>query len=299
MINGSAIGFIGFGEAGFNIGNGLREAGVSRIFAYDINTHTTGLGEKIRQRADASNTRLLDSSRSLANSCDILLSTVTAAAAVEAAEQMAPFLEARHLYTDLNSVSPAIKRAIDAIVTSRSARFVEAAIMSPVPQHGHRVPVSLGGAHAQALVDLLAPYGMRFEVISDQVGAASAVKMCRSILVKGLEALLFECALAASRYGADERVFSSLDETFPGMNWGKLAGYTMSRVIEHGERRAREMDEVAETLRAVGVEPMMAEAASRRQEWGGRLNLLDQFGGKAPEDYREIVRAINERNGYY
>jgi 3-hydroxyisobutyrate dehydrogenase-like beta-hydroxyacid dehydrogenase len=296
MINGLPIGFIGFGEAGFNIGNGLREAGVPRIFAYDINTHVPGLGEKIRQRAQQSGTTLLDSPRSLAGSCDLLLSTVTAAAAVEAAEQSAPFLEERHLYTDLNSVSPAIKRAIDAIVTSRSARFVEAAIMSPVPRHGHRVPISLGGTHAQTLVELLSPYGMRFEVVSDQVGAASAVKMCRSIVVKGLEALLLECALGASRYGADERVFASLDETFPGLNWRKLAGYTIGRVIEHGERRAREMDEVAETLRAVGVEPMMAEATSRRQEWGARLNLLDQFGGKAPEDYGEVVRAINERS---
>jgi 3-hydroxyisobutyrate dehydrogenase-like beta-hydroxyacid dehydrogenase len=215
---------------------------------------------------------------------------------VEAAEQTAPFLEARHLYTDLNSVSPAIKRVIYAIVTSGGARFVEGAIMSPVPKHGHRVPISLGGTHAQTLVNLLRPFGMRLEVISEQIGAASATKMCRSILVKGLEALLFECALGASRYGADERVFASLDETFPGLNWSKLAGYTISRVIEHGERRAREMEEVAETLRAVGVEPIMAEAASRRQEWGARLNLLEHFGGTPPEDYRVVMQAINDRN---
>jgi len=298
MVNNSPIGFIGFGEAGFSLGSGLRDAGAPRIFAYDINANTPGLGEKIRQRALVSGTTLLDSPENLARSCCTLLCTVTANAAVEAAEQTAPFLEPRHLYTDLNSVSPAIKRVIDAIVTSGGARFVEAAIMSPVPRHGHRVPISLGGAHAQTLVDLMTPYGMRLDVISDQVGAASATKMCRSIMVKGLEALLFECALAASRYGADERVFASLDETFPGIDWSKLAGYTIGRVIEHGERRAREMEEVAETLRAVGIEPMMAEATSRRQEWGARLNLLDHFGGTPPEDYRVVVQVINERSGY-
>jgi hypothetical protein len=105
---------------------------------------------------------------------------------------------------------------------------------------------------------------------------------------------LFECVLGASRYGAESRVFASLDETFPGMNWSQLAGYMIGRVIEHGERRAREMEEVAETLRAAGIEPVMAEATARRQEWGAQLNLLDHFGGQAPQNYREVVRAITE-----
>jgi 3-hydroxyisobutyrate dehydrogenase-like beta-hydroxyacid dehydrogenase len=294
MENGPTIGFIGFGEAGFHIAKGLRGAGLVRIFAYDINAQAPRLGEKIQKRAEESGTGLLDSSASLARECDILLSTVTANAAAEAAEQTGPYLEARHLYADLNSVSPALKQSIERLITTSGARFVEGAIMLAVPPHGHRVPISLGGVHAQALADLLGPYGMRLEVVSDQVGAASAVKMCRSIVVKGLEALLFECVLSATRYGADERVLASLGETFPGIDWSKLAGYMVGRVLEHGERRAREMEEVAETLRAIGVEPMMVEATARRQEWGARLNLLDQFDGRAPENYREVVRAITK-----
>jgi 3-hydroxyisobutyrate dehydrogenase-like beta-hydroxyacid dehydrogenase len=295
MDNGLTIGFVGLGEAGFHIARGLRGAGLVRIFAYDINAQTPRLGEKIQKRAEDSGTGLLDSSASLARECDIILSTVTANAAAEAAGQTAPYLEARHLYADLNSVSPALKQSIERIVTTSGARFVEGAIMLAVPPHGHRVPISLGGVHAQALVDLLAPCGMRLEVVSDQVGAASAIKMCRSIVVKGMEALLFECVLSATMYGADERVLASLGETFPGIDWSKLAGYMVGRVLEHGERRAREMEEVAETLRAIGVEPVMAEATARRQEWGAGLNLLDQFGGRAPEDYREVVRAITNK----
>lgn len=128
------------------------------------------------------------------------------------------------------------------------------------------------------------------------INAASAVKMCRSIVVKGLDALLFECVLGATSYGADDRVFASLDESFPGMNWRSLATYMMGRVLEHGERRAAEMEEAARTLRETGVEPMMAEATARRQAWGGQLNLLDRFGGKAPESYQEVVRALSETN---
>jgi len=288
----TSIGFIGFGEAGFNLARGLSGAGIARLFAYDVNAHTPRLGDKIQQRARESATSLVDSSQTLAHTADLLLSTVTANAAAEAAEQTAPFLESRHFYADLNSVSPTLKQSIERIITSRGARFVEAAIMSPVAPHGHRVPILLGGVHASAFVELLAPYGMRLEVISDQVGAASAVKMFRSIVVKGMEALLFECVLGASRYDADERVFASLAETFPGIDWGKLADYMVGRVVEHGVRRAREMEEVAKTLHDIGVEPIMAEAIARRQEWGGNLNLLSALEGQPLKGYREVLRAI-------
>jgi 3-hydroxyisobutyrate dehydrogenase len=295
MNNEPSVGFIGFGEAGFHIARGLGGAGASRISAYDINTRTPGLGEKIWRRARESEVALVESNAELARASDILLSTVTANRAREAAEQTAPFLEARHIYADLNSVSPALKQSIGEIVESRGARFVEAAIMSPVPPHGHRVPMFLGGASAQSFVELLAPFGMKLEIISDQIGAASATKMCRSIIIKGLEALLLECVLGAAPYGAAERVFATLEETMPGLNWPKLASYMISRAVEHGERRAREMEEVAATLRAIGVEPIMAEATVKRQDWLAKLDLLSQFGGRAPEDYHAVVQAIADK----
>jgi 3-hydroxyisobutyrate dehydrogenase-like beta-hydroxyacid dehydrogenase len=132
-------------------------------------------------------------------------------------------------------------------------------------------------------------------VISEQIGAAAATKMCRSVIVKGLEAILFESVLAAVPYGADERMFATLNETMPGIDWKKLADYMVGRVIEHGERRARELEEVAETLRAIGVEPIMTEAIVRRQDWGAAQNLMPEFGGKAPENYRAVVNAIRAR----
>jgi 3-hydroxyisobutyrate dehydrogenase-like beta-hydroxyacid dehydrogenase len=289
------LGFVGFGEAGYHIAKGLRDAGLTGISAYDVHTHTPGRGEKIRDRAKDAGVTLCESNEHLASAANVLLSTVTANMALEAAQKNIPHLAERHLYADLNSISPGLKQSIARLVEAQGARFVEIAIMSPVPQHGHRVPMFLGGAHAKALVDLLAPLGMNLEIVSDQVGAASAIKMCRSIVVKGLEALLLECVLGAVPYGADERVFATLDETMPGMDWKKLASYMVGRVIEHGERRARELEEVAVTLRAIGVEPVMTEAIIQRQDWGASLNLLPRFGGKAPDDYRAVVNAIAER----
>jgi 3-hydroxyisobutyrate dehydrogenase-like beta-hydroxyacid dehydrogenase len=287
------VGFIGFGEAGFHIARGLRGAGLSFVCAYDINARAPGLGEKIRRRAGEAGVPLLESNAELAAASDVLLSTVTANRSLEAAEQTAPFLSSRHIYADLNSVSPALKQTIGRTIESRGARFVEAAVMSPVPRHGAAVPMFLCGAHAREFADLLSPCGMNLEVISERIGAASAVKMCRSVIVKGLEALMLECVLGSVPYGADERVFATLDETFPGMDWKKLASYMIGRVVEHGERRAREMEEVAETLRSVGVEPVMAEATARRQDWLAGLGLLEHFGGKAPDDYRAVAQAVD------
>jgi 3-hydroxyisobutyrate dehydrogenase-like beta-hydroxyacid dehydrogenase len=279
-------GFLGFGEAGFHIAKGLRDAGLAGSVAYDINT-----GEMVRRRAKDAQTELVESNAALAAASDVIFSAVTADQALNAAEETAPHLRSRHYYADLNSVSPQVKQAIGRSVSE--ARFVEAAMMAPVPPHGHKVPMLLGGKFAPDFVELLAPFGMRIEVVStDQIGRAAAVKMFRSIVYKGLEALIFECVLGASHYGAEPRVFASLNESFPGVDFQKLADYMVARVVVHGERRAREMEEVASTLRELGVEPMMAEATVRRMDWAAGLDLKARFGGEFPKTYKEVLDAI-------
>ena len=170
--------------------------------------------------------------------------------------------------------------------------------MSPVPPFGHRAPMLLGGKGAPALAELMTPFGMRLQVIAENVGVAAATKMFRSIIVKGLEALMFESVLAASPYGADERVFASLADSFPGIDWKRLADYMVGRVIVHGARRAREMEEVAQTLRSLGIEPIMSEAAGRRQDWCAALGIASRFGAGGPKTYREVLEAIAEKEGY-
>jgi 3-hydroxyisobutyrate dehydrogenase-like beta-hydroxyacid dehydrogenase len=230
------IGFIGFGEAGSNIAKGLKSAGLPRILAFDIDP------DRVRRNAEDTGIPLVPSNRELAGSARILFSTVTCSRAQQAAEQTASFLTPQHVYADLNSVSPALKQEIEQVIIATGAGFVEAAVMSPVPPHGHRSPMLLGGRAAPFFAELMRPYGMRLEVVSEKVGTAAAIKMFRSIIVKGLEALMLECVIAATPYGADERVFSSLGESFPGIDWQRLANYMVGRVVVHGERRVREMD---------------------------------------------------------
>jgi len=288
------IGFAGFGEAGYHLAKGLQQAGIEQVAAFDIQ-----VTDLIRERAGETQTALVASNAALAAASDIVFSTVTADQAGAAAAETAPHLTARHLYADLNSVSPRLKQAIARTIESSGARFVEVSVMSAIPQHGHKVPMLTGGAAAREFAERLTPYGMRIEVGAAQVGSAAATKMCRSVMIKGIEALLTECVLGATRYGADERVFSSLGESLPGIDWAQLATYMVGRVALHGERRAREMEEVAETLRSAGVEPIMAEATVRRMDWSAELGLKARFGGKNPASYREFAEVVGacRRNG--
>lgn len=288
------IGFVGFGEAGSHIAGGLRSAGIEYTAAYDINTSTPGLGEKIRHRAEGSSTELTDSNGELTSRAEVIFSTVTSDQALIAAQQTAPWLQPGQLYADLNSVSPALKQDIDRVITAAGARFVEVAVMSPVPGYAHCAPMLVGGTGAQAFIERMQPFGMKMEFTSLKVGQAAATKMCRSIVVKGLEALLTECVLGASRYNAEEGVFKSLAETFPGIDWPRMATYMVGRVVVHGERRAREMEEVTETLRSMGVDPMMAEATARRMDWSAHLGLKKLFGGEPPATHREFAEAVAE-----
>jgi 3-hydroxyisobutyrate dehydrogenase-like beta-hydroxyacid dehydrogenase len=280
------IGFVGFGEAAYHIARGLRQPGIDSIAAFDIK-----VSDKVRQRARETETHLVDSNAELAKACDIMMSAVTADQALTAAEENASHLTSGHLYADLNSVSPGVKQSIARVIEGSGSSFAEIAMMAPVPPYGHKVPMLAGGRGGQEFVDRLARFGISAEVVSREVGTAAATKMFRSIIVKGMEALIIECVLGAARYNADERVFASLSETFPGIAWKELADYMVGRVVVHGERRAREMEEVAATLREIDIEPIMAEAIVRRMDWSVEAGLKQMFRGESPRNYREVVEA--------
>jgi 3-hydroxyisobutyrate dehydrogenase-like beta-hydroxyacid dehydrogenase len=291
-VSAPTIGFIGFGEAAFWIARGLRERGVSATVAYDLHTWTEGRGELIRQRAEEAGTRLLATLAAVPPECDIVVAAVTASVARTVGEEAAPYLEPRHLYLDINSVSPAVKQAVGAAVASSGAGFVEAAVMSTVPPLGHRVPMLLCGPGAPAFAGRMAAYGMQLEVLDGPLGSAAAIKMFRSVMIKGLEALMLECVMAAEVYGAGDRVFASMSASLPGLDWGRLAHYMIGRTAIHAERRVHEMEEVVRTLADVGVEPIMAAATARRIQTCADLDLKARLGGREPADYRDVLRAI-------
>jgi len=244
-------------------------------------------------KAQACGVRAAGGLKDCLHKAELVISAVTASSALDVAKEAAPILGEDQLFLDINSVSPGSKRKAAKYLERRRARFVEAAVMSPVPKHRLQVPMLLGGPHAFEAAERLQRIGMNAQPFSDQLGGASAVKMCRSVIVKGLEALVIESLFAARRYGAEERLLESLAASYPGMGWdGDLADYLISRVAQHGRRRAVEMREVAQTLKQVGVEPVMALAAARRQQQLARemakrnfaLDPADRFSWRSLSD---------------
>jgi len=260
------VALIGFGEAGGILGHDLAARGLA-VATYDILFDSRDSRDAMLAKARRSNVRVAEDLADAARDAQLIISAVTASSALDVATDAARRLAAGQTFLDINSVSPRTKQRMAEHFAKSPARFVEAAVMAALPPQRLRVPILLGGEHAAALAPSLAAMGLNATVASDRVGVASAVKMCRSVVIKGLEAIATESMLAARRYGAEDAVLKSLAATFPEMGWNaKLPDYLISRVAEHGKRRAAEMREAAQALRDVGVDPLMAEAAAERQD---------------------------------
>ena len=281
------IAFIGFGEAGQTLSRGLLSANAVRIRAYDI------LGQALEQARSLGVEAARDHVDAV-READIVFLAVTAGSSLPAALSCLPGLRKGQLFLDINSVSPQRKIETAARVAPTGASYVDVAVMAPVAPYHHKVPCLIGGPGAAQLLPRALALGMKMDRVSDEVGQASAIKMFRSIMIKGLEALVLESMLAASEYRVEERVLASLQETFPALDWEKLSGYMLERVVSHGKRRAAEMREVAETLQGIGIEPLMASATAARQQWLADLGVKRQLGARKTENRAELMGAIRK-----
>jgi 3-hydroxyisobutyrate dehydrogenase-like beta-hydroxyacid dehydrogenase len=290
------IAFIGFGEAGQTISRGLLGEAKPAIRAYDI-LFGQPAGARLEAAARGLGVSLARDHADAVREADLVFLTVTASSSLQAAASCLPGLKKGQLFLDMNSVSPQRKIETAALVAPAGAAYVDVAVMAPAAPYLHKVPCLIGGPGAAALAPRAAALGMKMELVSPEVGQASAIKMFRSIVVKGMEAILVESMTASSEYGVESHVLASLQETFPGIDWEKLAGYMIERVVSHGKRRAAEMREVAETLEGIGLEPIMAAASAARQQWIADLGVKERLKGGKTEDRAELVRAIREAMG--
>ena len=262
------IGLIGYGEVGRTFSIGLKDQpGVVASGAWDLkfadpDTRRVELNHCVMHGVTAH-----ASMRALCEASDLVISAVTASNTLAVAREAAQFLKAGSVFLDLNSASPGTKQQAAAVIDARGAHYVEAGVMTSVPPHGIRAPMLLGGTEAAALADLLTGWGMDAKAVSHRIGVASAIKMCRSVMIKGLEALVIESYGTARKYGVEEHVLPTLQETFPSIDWQQQGGYFFSRVVQHGKRRAEEMREAANTVLEAGFEPWMATATADKQQW--------------------------------
>ncbi len=221
----------------------------------------------MQQRARTLNVTLCENLAEAVADSQLIFSVVTADSARSIAEQSASWLQEGQYFLDLNSVSPLTKQKNSRSVSASSAEYIDVAVMAPFPPARLGTPLLTGGPSAELISRWLNAHGFNSSVHSQQIGEASAIKMCRSVMIKGLEALTVECLSAARMYGVEQEVLNSLHRSFPSLGWDKqLADYLISRVAEHGKRRAEEMAEVAKTLQDVGVTPSQSLATRETQQ---------------------------------
>jgi 3-hydroxyisobutyrate dehydrogenase-like beta-hydroxyacid dehydrogenase len=273
------IGLVGYGEVGRILAEDLRAQGL-QVSAWDLKLASPASAAPLRTHAAAQGVTLCDSAAALAAQADFIVSAVTASQAVPVAADCAPALRPGTWFLDFNSASPGAKQRAAALVDWAGGRYVDGAVMTSIPPYRIKVPLLLGGAAAAELCPLINALGFASTVSSDTLGVASATKMCRSVMIKGLEAMLIESFTAARHYGVEDAVMASLRETFPGIDWEKQAAYFFQRVIEHGRRRSEEVREVAQTVKDAGLTPWSASGTAERQAWVADLADAGLFGAR-------------------
>lgn len=284
------IGLVGYGEVGRILAEDLRAQSI-RVTAYDVKLGTA-VEAPLREHAAVHGVMLAASHAELTARTDLIVSAVTASQAVAVAEACAPAILPGTFFLDFNSASPGAKARAAACIDGAGGRYVEGAVMTSVPPYRIRVPLLLGGPHAAALQPPLNQLGFASKVASEKLGVASAIKMCRSVMIKGLEAMVIESFTAARAYGVEDAVLASLYETFPGIDWEKQGAYFFQRVIEHGRRRAEEVREVAQTVREIQLDPWSATGTAERQAWVADLADAGVFGNRGT---KEFARSPNWR----
>lgn len=272
------IGLIGYGEVGRILAEDLRQQNIV-VSAYDVKLGTAA-ESPLREHASRFGVTLAASVTELAVTADLIISAVTASQAMAVAADCADAIRANAWFLDFNSASPGAKIRAAESVEAAGGRYVEGAVMTSVPPHRIRVPLLLGGPHARTLEPLLKAVGFQAQVTSEKLGVASATKMCRSVMIKGLEAMVIESLTTSRAYGVEDRVLESLAETFPGIDWERQATYFFQRVIEHGRRRSEEVREVAETVREAGLTPWSSSGTAERQSWVADLADQGVFGAR-------------------
>jgi 3-hydroxyisobutyrate dehydrogenase-like beta-hydroxyacid dehydrogenase len=276
------IGLVGYGEVGKIFSSGLKPKAAA-VSAWDLKFDAPATREAERAHAAQAGVAAQGCMQALCEASDLIISAVTASNTLAVAEEAARSIRPGTVFLDLNSASPGTKQRAAALIDAAGGSYVEAGVMTSVPPYGIRVPMLLGGARAAQLAEVMAAWGMDAKAVSEQLGVASAIKMCRSVMIKGLEALVIESYTTARAYGVEDHMLPTLQETFPGIDWTRQGAYFFSRVVQHGKRRAEEMRESANTVRECGFEPFMAAAIAGKQQWVADQAAAGLFAGIAKD----------------
>lgn len=288
------LGFIGFGEAAFEMAFGLKQEGLSGICACDVMQNDARFGPTIRERVGKAGVELLPSLEELAQRSDFIFSMVPANCSVEAAEEIAPYLKKGSYYTDLTASTPDVKKRMAQIVENAGAVFTDGAMLGALVVYHHKVPILVSGSGAQQFKQVMEPFGMDITVTGKQSGEASAIKLIRSIYMKGTAALVIEMLQAADHFGVSEQVLPSLAETFDSKTFLQTMERLATGTSIHAQRRGAELSGSLAMLKNAGLDFSMTQAAYEKHMLVAKANIREKLGGKPPKNWQEAVALLSK-----
>lgn len=282
------LGLLGFGEVGFGLALGLRNAGIHSVAAYQRPPLSALTLERIRQ----SGISLLSSPADLAARADVIVAVTQGAESLDAAHSVAPYLHAAHCYADLASTTPKTKVVIGDVLAASGALYCDGAIEGSPLEHGHRLPIIVSGPGGEYFGEVLNPWGMNIRCVGTAIGKAAAIKGVRQILTKGHIALLIECAMAAELLGISDAVFESAAQWFDGAPFSVNANRLLRTTAVHARRRAEEADMAVAIERELGLEPVMSVATLDLLQRVAALDLRTVLGGVPPDSGRAAIQMM-------
>jgi 3-hydroxyisobutyrate dehydrogenase and related beta-hydroxyacid dehydrogenases len=285
------LGFIGFGEVGFEMAKGLKGEGLEDILAYDLLQGHPTYGALVQERVKNSGVTMLATPQEVLSKVDVAIVAVPGDKALQTAKSIKDFLHKDTLYVDVSASSPEVKRNIWQEIKGSGVAFVDGAMLGPLPVYQHKVPTLVSGSGSDRYIELMRPYHMDLEKVSDTPGEATGIKLVRSIFMKGLPALFVEVLEAASLMKVDHLVLKSLATTMNACSFEQTFNRLVTGSAIHAERRAHEMLNVIDMLESINVTPTMSRATYERLSWLASKKLKEKFGGKTPKEWQTVVTA--------
>lgn len=288
------IGFIGYGEAAYNISLGLKQEGVGNIAAYDSLMGDPAMGKLISSRAHDAGVALVASAGEVASLSDVLFVAVPSTYTLGACEQVLPALRDGQLYVDVSASTPGIKEKIWEKLKDKNILFADAAMLGSLPKDKHRVPIMASGNGAKRFKELMDVYGMNISLAGEVPGAASAIKLIRSIYMKGCSALMIEMLQAADAYGVTDEVISSISVSMDNIPFSNHLNRLVTGSALHCVRRAAELKGSIELLSDKSISSDMTAAAKRRLEGLEPYGFSHRYVERKPKGWQEIIETIRE-----
>lgn len=284
-----ALGYLGYGEAAYYMSKGLKEAGYGDIYAFDTAlTMKSKTSENIEARAKSAGVILCSSLADMLSKADTVISALPARFSLSGVRDVLQSdLSKVRLFADVSTAKPSEKEQMETLLSSKGVRFIDGAMLGPLPTYAHKVPILASGSGAVEWQERMVPYGMDITIVEGKAGKASSIKLIRSVFMKGLEALLVETFLFARKSGVDDIIMDSLAGTLD-VPFKKTAQRMLAADLVHAERRSFEVGESIELMTDMGIRPIMARAVVERLEKSAALGTREELGGVPPKDLSEV-----------